>query len=78
MLVVVLEAHFVRVLVRVAFVTVDMSMCHVIVIVTGVGMRMADPAMLVLVVVWCIVPMFFTHTLISISLSPRFEPAVAT
>jgi hypothetical protein len=78
MLVVVLEAHFMRVFVRVSFIAVDMSVRHVFVIVTGMGMRMAGPRMLVLVVVRCIMPMFFTHTFISLSLARGVEPAVAT
>jgi len=67
MLVMILEARFMRVLVLVTFVAV-----------TGMGMRMAGLGVLVLVVVWCIVAVFFTHTFISISLPRDVEPAVAT
>jgi hypothetical protein len=75
--VVVLEARFMRVLVRVTFVAVGMSVCHVFVIVTGMGVRMAGLGVLVLVVVRCLVAMVVTHTFISISLPLGVEPAVA-
>jgi len=78
MLVMILEARFMRVLVLVTFVAVDVSVHHMFVLVTGMGMRMAGLGVLVLVVVWCIVAVFFTHTFISISLPRDVEPAVAT
>ena len=62
----------------VTFVAVDVSVHHMFVLVTGMGMRMAGLGVLVLVVVWCIVAVFFTHTFISISLPRDVEPAVAT
>jgi hypothetical protein len=78
MLVMILEAHFMRVFVPVTFVAVDMFMRDVFVLVTGVGVCMGCVCVLVIVVVWRIVPMFFTHTFISISFSRGVAPAVAT
>ena len=78
MLVVVFEAHLVSVHVVVRLVAVGMSVRHVFVFVTGMWVRMAGSVMSVLVMVRCIVPMFFGHTFISISLSLVVGPSVAT
>ena len=81
MFVVVFEGHLVRVLVVVRFVAVDMSVRYVFVFVTGMWVRMAGSVMLVLVMVRCIVLMFFGHTFISISSLTRavaVGPSVAT
>jgi hypothetical protein len=77
-LVVVFEAHLVRVLVVVCFVAVGMPVRHVFVIVTGVRVGMAGSGVLVLVVVWRIVMMFGGHSFISISRTAFVGPSVAT
>jgi hypothetical protein len=77
MLVVVFEAHLVRVHMVVRILTVGMSVRHVFVFVTGMWVCMAGSLMLVLVMVRRIVPMFFGHTFISISLI-LVGPSVAT
>ena len=65
----VFEAHLVSVLVVVRIVAVRMSVRHVFVVVTGMWVRMAGLVMLVLMMVRCIVLMFFGHRVNPISLS---------
>ena len=75
---VLLEAHFVGVLVVMRLITVNMPVRHVLMVVTGMRVRVAGPFMLVLVVVWGIVLMFLAHTFNSISLLLGVAPSVAT